>query len=430
MPTLPFFENSDSLAPLKVPAFRLFLCASFCSPVAAQMISVACGCYIYDVTHSPLNLGILGLASFFPAFLVSFWAGEAADRLNRHHILASAFSGQAVCACVLLMLVRGDGGNPSSKMIAIFVIAGVSSALRALTAPASQALMTTFASPDKSTTIVAWCVIVWQSAMIVGPALGGWLYGLSVSSVFTLSVSLFVISALAVLQIHLSIRMVPSQRVPVRTRFNFFPGSGLVEGYRFAKKESAILSAMLLDLFAMGLGGTVALLPVFARDILHVGPSGVGWLRCAPALGAMMAAFALASRPLIHRIGVKILVAVFVFGLATIVFALSTHFYVSMCALVAIGAADAVSIAVRHTLIQMSTPNSMRGRVSALNQMFVLCSDHLGEFESGATAAWLGVVPATLAGGIGACVVALMWSWIFPSLRKVQFGSPRPHHTT
>lgn len=434
--------SHDAGAPLRVAGFRYFITARFSSMLAAQMKAVAIGWFVYDLTHQPLSLGLLGLSSFLPALVLSIWAGNAADRFNRKKILVFNFIAQGLCACFLWLLTAEHNLPVSSRLVGVYLIAALSGAVRAFGSPAGQALMPTLVRNDHFSAAVAWGSSVWQFAMIAGPALGGFVYGFGHGAhpVFAVCIGLFAISAFSISRIN--DKNVSGTYKEHRIDHEVIVGSKdhevivdsknhevivdprkkreeLLAGFRFVWNQPVILSAISLDLFAVVLGGAVALLPIFARDILHTGPTGLGWLRSGPAFGAAAMALWLAYRPVTRRAGAKILTAVFVFGVGTVAFALSEAFWVSMVCLIIIGAADMISVAVRHTVVQIATPDRMRGRVSAVSQVFIMCSNELGEFESGVTAAWLGVVPATVLGGVGCCLVVLIWTFFFKSLRTV-----------
>jgi MFS family permease len=384
--------------------FRLFQSGRFLSTVGTQMQGVAVGWQIYALTGQALNLGLVGLAQFLPAFLCSPFAGHAADRFDRRVVLVICHGVLTLCALSLYLTSRGHG----SPVLAIYGVLTCIGAARGFEGPSAQALAPNLVTREHFQNAVAWSSSIWQVAVVVGPALGGVLYGeRGAGWVYAASfvLELATVSVLLLQRSHgLSHRAGRSL-------------SDLVAGVRYVWRQRIIFGAISLDLFAVLFGGAVALLPVFARDILHTGPRGLGLLRSAPAVGAILVAILLAYRPLRRRAGVVMLGCVALFGLATIAFGLSRSYGLSLCALALAGAADMVSVFVRHTLVLLNTPDDMRGRVAAVSHVFIGASNELGEFESGITAAWLGAVPAVIVGGIGTCIVVLLWAALFPALR-------------
>jgi MFS family permease len=354
--------------------FRLALAGSVASVVAMQMQSVAIGWQVYDLTHRPLDLGFVGLAQFVPAILLSLIAGQTADRFDRRGILRICQLAQVVC---------------------------------------SQALLPHLVPTEDFANAVTWAHSVRQVASMVGPAVGGVIYGAASGAglVYAACAGLYVVAFFVTTLIEARTGRLEKE-VPTWTT--------LLAGVRFVWREKIVLGCISLDLFAVLLGGAVALLPVYARDILHVGPRGLGLLRSAPAIGAAVMGAYLAYHPLRRKVGRTMFAAVAVFGLATIVFGISTSFTLSLAALFVTGAADMVSVVIRLTLVQLSTPGAMRGRVSAVNMAFINASNELGEFESGVTAALLGTVAAVVVGGAGTCVVVLLWAYLFPEIRALE----------
>jgi MFS family permease len=383
------------------------------SNVAYQVLSVAVGWQIYAITGSPFFLGLVGLAQFLPMFLLTLVVGHVADRYDRKAILRVC---QGVEGAGALALAVGSysGWLGEESILAIVLVVG---AARAFEAPTSQALLPGLVTEDYFPRAVAWSTSSAQTAFIVGPALGGLLYMAGPTLDYSVVGCLFFTSSVFVSLIH-------SKRKGAKPE-PISPGS-LFAGINFIVGKRAILGAISLDLFAVLLGGATALLPVYAREILAVGPSGLGLLRSAPAIGALVMSLFLARRPLKERMGRTMFMAVIVFGIGTIVFALSSSFVLSLVALTVLGGADVISVVIRQSLVQIETPDAMRGRVSAVNAMFVGTSNQLGEFESGLTAAWFGVVPAVLIGGLGTIAVAALWMVIFPGLRRFD----RPKATT
>jgi MFS family permease len=373
------------------------------------MQSVAIGWQVYDLTHRPLDLGFVGLAQFLPAIVLSLFAGQTADRFDRRGIMRICQLAQMGCALLLFLETRGSA--PSMGTIyALLVLVGIA---RAFHAPASQALLPHLVPSEDFSNAVTWAHSVRQVAIMVGPALGGVIYGAAkgAGAVYAMCAGLFVFAFLMLTFVRARTGRLDKESPTLDT---------LLAGVRFVWRQKVVLGCISLDLFAVLLGGAVALLPVYARDILHVGPRGLGLLRSAPAVGAAVMGTFLAYRPLRANAGRTMFVSVAIFGVGTIVFGASTSFWVSLAALFVTGAADMVSVVIRVTLVQLSTPAAMRGRVSAVNMAFINASNELGEFESGVTAALLGTVPAVILGGLGTCVVVLIGAYLFPELRALQ----------
>jgi MFS family permease len=394
--------------------FRLFLSARFFSVLAGQMQSVAVGWHVYDLTHDPLALGYVGLVTFLPAIGFALVTGHVADRFDRRRVLLVTFACQAAASCALFAITQSHAMSTASKVTAIYGVLFCTGTARAFAGPASQSLLPSLVPVEQFGSAVAWGASVMQGAMIGGPALGGVLYSVGAARgphvVYGACACSFVVCWLLV------VRIAPRAVVRSTREVSWYT---LLAGVRYVWRHKVILSAISLDLFAVLLGGAVALMPIFARDILHVGPLGLGALRCAPALGAATMALYFAHQPLGRFAGPKMLLAVAVFGLATVGFGVSTNFWLSLGCLVVLGASDMVSVIVRQTVVQLATPDEMRGRVNAVSLVFIGASNELGEFESGVTAKWLGVVPSVVLGGLGTCLVVLVWTYVFRELRKV-----------
>ncbi|MSP23831.1 MAG: MFS transporter [Myxococcales bacterium] len=372
-----------------------------------QVQSVAVGWQVYEITGDPLQLGYVGLAQFLPQALLSLYAGDVADRFDRKRIFAICYVVLTACTLALAFIASSSSIQVGLIYAALAVVGGV----RAFAGPAGQALTPSLVAPKHFANAVAWSSTVWHIAIVLGPALGGVIYALaSVQTVYFTAAALEIITAIAIA----TLPSVRTARVEGGASWQ-----RVSAGMRFVWRHRIVLGALSLDMFAVLLGGAVALLPVYARDILCVGPTGLGLLRSAPAFGATLMALVLAVRPIVRRAGPVMLGCVAVFGAATVVFGISRSFALSFVALTVAGAADMVSVFVRHTLVQLGTPDAMRGRVSAVNLTFIGASNELGEFESGIAAAWLGAVGAVVAGGIGTIAVVLSWAWLFPSLRRV-----------
>jgi MFS family permease len=374
--------------------------------LAFQMQAVAIGWQVYDLTGSALDLGLVGLAQFIPGFALSLLVGHIADRYDRRLILRICMAVEAFATLVLALASLAGGVTVGRLFAAVFVIG----AARASELPTLHALMPQLVPPKLIPRAAAASASSNQTAIILGPALGGLAYALGPALVYALAAAGFIAASLLISAIRLALPAPQRERPSLASLFG---------GVAFVRRHPALMGAISLDLFAVLLGGATALLPIYARDILRTGPWGLGLLRSAPALGALAASLVLARRPLHGRAGRKLFVAVIAFGLATCVFALSTSFPLSLAALVALGAADSVSVVIRFSLVQIETPDALRGRVSAVNSMFIGASNSLGEFESGATAALFGTVPATLLGGLGTILVALLWRRFFPALFRV-----------
>jgi MFS family permease len=388
--------------------FRLYLTSQFLSILGSQMTSVAVGWQVYAITHRPLDLGYVGLVQFVPAFGFSLLAGNLADRFDRARIVVVCNLALAGASLALFAVSSFD----VAALLPIYAVLFLVGAAHAFSAPAGQSLVPGLVPAEHFPNAVTWGSTVWQIATIVGPSLGGLLYGAAHGArwVYAASGGLFALASLLAFAIRSRPFAATAETVSWET---------VLAGFRYVRAHRVILGSVSLDLFAVLLGGATALLPVYASDILHVGPRGLGVLRSAPALGAAATAIALAYRPLTRRAGPIMLACVALFGAATIVFGLSESFALSLASLAVLGASDMISVVVRSTVVQLQTPNEMRGRVSAVNMMFIVSSSELGELESGVTAAWLGTIPAVVLGGLGTLVVVGIYLFLFPELRAV-----------
>ena len=386
--------------------FKLFLCARAATFMAFQMLAVAVGWQIYALTGSAMYLGLVGLAQFMPMFLLTLVVGHVADRYDRRSIARICQAVEGLAAGVLALGSFSGWQSKWSILIIIFIVGGG----RAFEGPSLQALLPGLVPIKLFPRAAAWSTSAMQTATIVGPALGGFLYVAGPAVVYAAAGVLFLAASVFIALIR--IERVPSKHEPVSIR-------SLFAGISFIRSRKEILGAISLDLFAVLLGGATALLPIYARDILVTGPWGLGLLRSAPAVGALTMSVFLARRPLRHHVGRSMFIAVAVFGTATIIFALSTSFILSLISLVVLGASDVISVVIRHSLVQIETPDEMRGRVSAVNSMFIGTSNQLGEFESGITASLFGVVPAVLIGGISTIIIVIMWMRFFPQLARI-----------
>ena len=387
--------------------FRLYQAARMLMTLGVQMQSVAVGLHVYSLTHRPLDLGYVGLAQFLPALVLSPVTGDTADRHDRRHILLGCYL-TMVTGAVLLFILAQAGVTQTLPLYAVLVLIGTA---RAFAGPSGQSLVAHLVPAEHLSSAVAWNSSVFQVGTIVGPTVGGLLYdGFHAHGVYATCAVLMAGAAtmLALMRVRTG-RMEQAEQSLQR----------LLAGLRYVWRQKVVLGAISLDLFAVLLGGATALLPIYAQDILHTGPWGLGLLRSAPAVGATVIAVALAVFPLRRNAGVVMFTCVALFGVATVVFGLSRSLALSIGALVVLGAADMVSVVVRQTLVQLATPPEMRGRVSAVNMVFIGASNELGDFEAGLTAEWFGVVPAVVLGGVGTCAVVTLWAVLFPELRRI-----------
>jgi len=389
-----------------LPSFRRYWIARLCGIVATQMQGVAIGWQVYEMTQRPLDLGFVGLAQFLPALCLTLVTGHVADRYDRRRVLALCTFVEALCALLFLNLTMS--GNTDARWIfALLFLFGLA---KAFEFPAAISLMPNLVPPQQFINAAAWNSSAWQVATIAGPAIGGLLYAFGPVVVYGSCSLLFLSSAVLINFVHVE-RAIAERKAAT--------WASVVAGITFIRNQPLVLGAISLDLFAVLLGGATALLPIYARDILHVGPWGLGLLRSAPSVWALTMAIWLALHPITARAGSRLLGAVGVFGGATICFGISQSVLLSLIMLAALGAADMVSVVVRRVLVQIATPDEMRGRVSAVESVFIGASNELGEFESGITAAWFGVVPAVVLGGAGTIAIVVLWTYLFPQLRRV-----------
>jgi MFS family permease len=402
------------------PSFTLYQVARFCIVLATEMQSVAVGWQVYEITKRPLDLGLVGLAQFLPGIIFLPLSGYTADRYHRSKVLTMGYAALAICSALLLTYtLRG-----ARLVYPIYVVVGLIGVARAFTGPASRAILPLLIPEEHFQGAFAWGATFFQIATILGPAVGGLVYTIfrGPAAVYAVAMAGGVCGAVAMTRVQLAPRKRKLERVNWKTVF---------AGLHYIWRQKFIFGSISLDLFAVLLGGAVALMPVYARDILRTGPWGLGLLRCAPAVGGGVMALALAYRPLGGRAGMKMLWCVAGFGVCTILFGISHSLVLSLVALVFVGATDMVSVIVRGVWIQLGTPDEMRGRVNAVDMVFIGSSNELGAFESGATAQWLGTVPAVVLGGVGTLVVTVLWAWMFPELRRAdQLVAPRPDPET
>src|ERR1700681_890481 len=404
------------------PNFVSYTLARFFIVVALEMQSVAVGWQVYEITKRPLDLGYVGLAQFLPGFALFLFAGHAADLDDRRKLLMWCYGGFALCSALLLAISWRGSHSVHSVSVhsisvhSIYVVLVLLGIFRCFNWPASRALLPQLVPEEHFSNAVAWTASTFQIATIAGPAIGGIAYALfrGPEGVYAIAVTVSILSTILTLRIH------PRTASPEKNLAEKEPVSlrTVLAGFRFIWEKKLILGSISLDMFAVVLGGAVALLPVYARTILHTGPWGLGLLRSAPGVRAALMAIVVAHRPIRRRAGLTMLLSVAAFGVLTIVFGISHSLILSLIALFLLGASDMVSVIIRATLVQVATPDEMRGRVNAVDMLFIGVSNELGEFESGLTAQWVGTVPDVVLGGVGTLLVIAAWAWLFPELRK------------
>lgn len=396
--------TSASDAVFHDPRFRLFWFARLSTTIGYQILTVAVGWQMYDLTRDPFMLGMVGLVQFLPSVVLLLMSGHVADRFDRRKIVRLCQLGEAMIAAALAVSSVNGWITPEH----IFMFVALLGATRAFETPTLQALLPSVVLPRQLAPAVALSSSATQAAIIIGPALGGFAYVAGPGVVYAISATLFVVAACLIT--FLRLRQTPQRlTAPISVKTLF-------AGFAYIRSRPVLLGAISLDLFAVLLGGATALLPIFARDILHTGPWGLGLLRSSPAIGALAMAIWLARHPLERRAGRIMFGAVAVFGVATTVFGFSNWLPLSMAALVVLGASDMISVVVRSTLVQLDTPDDMRGRVGAVNSVFIGASNQLGEFESGVTAALFGPIGAVMLGGVGTLIIVVVWMRLFPGL--------------
>jgi MFS family permease len=403
----PIAESRAGRAAFSHPGFLLFQIARFLIVSAVEMQAVAVGWQVYEITKRPLDLGYVGLAQFLPAILLFPISGHASDRFERRNVLSACYAGYALCFALLLALSRR--GVPSIALIyVVLVMIGV---VRSFNGPASRSILPQLVPQEHFANAVAWNATIFQAATVLGPSFGGIVYAAfrGPSAVYVIAMVTAIGATVTTFRIKPEVKARPREPLNLKTLF---------AGLRFIRNNKLILGAISLDLFAVMLGGAVALLPVYAREILHTGPWGLGLLRTAPGVGATLMAILLAHWPLRGNSGPKLLWSVAGFGVFTIIFGLSRSLTVSLIALVLLGASDMISVIIRATLTLLATPDEMRGRVTAVDMIFIGTSNEFGQFESGLTAHWFGTVPAVVLGGVGTLLVVSLWTWCFPDLRR------------
>jgi MFS family permease len=389
------------------PAFRNYELARFLIVVAIEMQSVAVGWQVYEITRQAFALGMTGLVQFLPGVLLFLVAGHAADLIDRRSLLTGCYAGYAVCSALLLSITLYG----IQRVYPIYIVLTLVGVVRSFSGPVTRAILPQLVPVEIFPSAFAWHASVYQTASILGPAVGGLIYAAfrGPAAVYASALVAAVAAGFGTLGI------TTTRGAPVREPVSW---ATLLAGLRYIWREKVILGSISLDLVAVLLGGAVALLPIYAREILRTGPWGLGVLRSAPGLGAAAMAILLAYRPLRRRAGLAMLWCVAGFGAATVIFGISRSLMISVASLALVGATDMVSVVVRGTLVQINTPDEMRGRVNAVDMVFIGASNELGEFESGLTAQWFGAVPAVILGGLGAMAATALWAWWFPALRR------------
>lgn len=418
--------------PLRFPDFRVYLIGRFSAVLSQYAMMLVIGWQAYNIARETMGtsaaaaqLGFIGLAQFLPLFLLTPLSGWAADHYDRRYVARLTLALQIACAAILAVATYEDW----ISLPLIFAIAALLGVARAFNGPALSALAPNLVPREVLPNAIAISSVAWQTGMIVGPAVGGYAYAVAPAAAYGVSVGLFALSLLCLFLIG---------RVPQPPRdTSRHPIRQMIDGMAYVRRNRLVFAAITLDLFAVLLAGATALLPVYARDILHVGPAGLGHLAAAPGVGAALTALWFSFRPLKTNVGVKMLGAVVAFGLSTILFGLSRWIPLSLACLVILGSADMFSVYVRQSLIQLHTPDEMRGRVGSVSQLTISASNELGEAESGFLAALVGPVAAVIAGGIGAIAITLIWARIFPELRLARTfdppetgGEQRPREST
>jgi MFS family permease len=399
--------------------YRFYWAARFTSTIAQLSMVIVIGWQVYDIARrtmgvhaAALQLGWIGLVQFLPLLVLTLVTGWVADRLDRRFIARLTSLLELVCAVALAWMAW----HHSTTLPALFVVAALLGVARAFAGPALGAIAPNLVPPSVLPTAIAFSSISWQAGSVVGPALGGYLYVVGAWVPYATSIVLLAVCFICLM----FIRPLPRRAIGGSTN----PWAQMIDGLHYVRRNRLVLGAISLDLFAVLLGGATAMLPVYAKDVLHVGAEGLGNLRAAPSVGSALTALLLSIRPLKYHVGVKMLVAVGMFGLATVGFGMSRWMPLSLTCLAILGASDMISVYVRQSLIQIWTPDDMRGRVGAVSSLFVSGSNELGEAESGFLAGLIGPVPAVIAGGVGAVLVAVSWSWWFPELKRAKNFDP------
>ena len=399
---------ADGRAAFRYPDFRRYLGARLLTTLSSEMQSVAVGWQMYAITHRPLDLGLAGLAQFLPAVCLFLVTGHVSDRVPRKRILLACAFVFAVCSAFLLTFALRD----ISTVYPIYAVLLLNGTVRAFNMPAAQSFLPLILPRSVFPNGVTWQSSAFQASTIAGPMVGGILYGVTGHPHFVYGTAMvgYLVGAWALSRVNPTL-----PPPPPKTDL----AMNVLGGLSYIWRNKLVLGAMSLDLFAVLLGGAVALLPVYAREILKVGALGLGFMRSAPGVGALLTSVTVAHWPLRRRAGLTMFWCVFAFGCFTVIFGLSRIPALSLAMLLLLGSADTISVIVRSTMIQLSTPDAMRGRVSAVNMVFIGASNEVGQFESGLTAQWFGAVPAVVMGGVGTMIVVCLWAWLFRSLRQL-----------
>ncbi|MFN8281786.1 MAG: MFS transporter [Chitinophagales bacterium] len=408
--------KNDPYAALRYKEFRAFLVARFLITISLTMQAVIIGYEVYELTGSKLLLGLIGLTEAIPAIGIALYGGYVADKSEKRNMLITFVSLYMLMCICLFIITHTDFITYAGKQIITYLIFGVifiTGIARSFSGPAAFGLSAQIIPREVYQSAITWSSSAWQSGAVLGPAIGGLLLGkLGISTTFIIIICMLTIAIFSLFQI--------DKKPILFTPQNESVFESAMQGLKFVFNNKVILSCISLDLFAVLFGGAVALLPVYAKDILHVGAEGLGWLRASQAIGAIIMLMILAYFPIKKNAGIILLCAVFGFGLFIILFGISKIFWFSMFCLIISGALDGISVSIRHTIVQLATPDDMRGRVSAVNSMFIGSSNEIGEFESGATAHAMGTVPAVIFGGCMTCLVVAVTYFISPSIRKLE----------
>jgi MFS family permease len=406
---------SDPYASLKIRDFRLFVAARFFITLAIQIQSVVVAWQVYEITKDPLSLGLIGLAEALPSIAVSLYAGHVADIVHRKKIIAICATTLLLCSLALLFFTMDEGSYLlADGILPIYAVIFISGIARGFISPAVFSLMPQLVPRELYSNAITWNSALWETASISGLALGGALYGFfDITVAYTTDASLTFLGLLFILLIH-------NKPIPEASEVDEGVREKILTGLRFVFRNKLILSAISLDLFAVLLGGAVALLPIFAEEILHIGKAGLGILRAAPSVGALLMALYITHHPILKNSGRILLASVAGFGVSMILFALSTNFWLSLFVLMMSGAFDSISVIIRQMLLQTQTPENMKGRVSAVNYIFIGSSNEIGMFESGVVAKLMGAVPSVVLGGCLTLVVVGVTGWVSKSLRRLQ----------
>jgi MFS family permease len=406
---------SDPYASLKIRDFRLFVAARFFITLAIQIQSVVVAWQVYEITKDPLSLGLIGLAEALPSIAVSLYAGHVADIVHRKKIIAICATTLLLCSLALLFFTMDEGSYLlADGILPIYAVIFISGIARGFISPAVFSLMPQLVPRELYSNAITWNSALWETASISGLALGGALYGFfDITVAYTTDASLTFLGLLFILLIH-------NKPIPQASEVDEGVREKILTGLRFVFRNKLILSAISLDLFAVLFGGAVALLPIFAEEILHIGKAGLGILRAAPSVGALLMALYITHHPIRKNSGRILLASVAGFGVSMILFALSTNFWLSLFVLMMSGAFDSISVIIRQMLLQTQTPENMKGRVSAVNYIFIGSSNEIGMFESGVVAKLMGAVPSVVLGGCLTLVVVGVTGWVSKSLRRLQ----------